>query len=119
MRSLLRFFKNIKKEGEVFINDRRASKRYDVPLKLNYSCAVNKVRGEALSRNISRHGLRFPVNSRIPRGAMLDLVIENPYGDSRVKSKAKVMWAEEFVAGDDAGESIYEIGVRLFKKRLF
>jgi hypothetical protein len=119
MISLLRLFKNIKKEEGVFINDHRVFKRYDIPLKLNYSYGVNNIRGESLSKNISRHGLRFPVNARIPKGAMLDLVIENPYGASRVKSKARVMWTEKFVSGDDAKGSIHEIGVRLFRKNLF
>lgn len=119
MKFLSKLFKVIKKEEVPFINDNRASKRYDVPLKLNYSYAVSKICGESLSSNISRHGLRFPVSARIPRGEMLDLIIENPYSSSYIKSKAKVMWAEEFTTGDDAGDILYEIGVRLFKKRLF
>jgi len=119
MKFLSKLFEVIKKERESFTNDRRSLKRYDVPLKLNYLDPVAKIHGESLSRNVSRYGLRFPVSAKIPRGTMLDLAIENPYSNTFINSKAKVVWAEKFVTGDDADDILYEIGVRLFKKRLY
>lgn len=119
MKLLSRLFEVIKKEGESFVNDRRSTKRYEVPVKLNYFDPFTKIHGEALTRNISKHGLRFPVNSKIPRGTLLDLVIEDPHGNASLASKAKVMWAERFITGDDADDMFYEIGVRLFKKMLY
>lgn len=119
MKFLSRLLEVIKKEEENFVNDRRASKRYEAPLKLNYSCPSAKIHGEALSKNISRQGLRFPVSAKIPRGAMVDLVIEDPYSNAFITSRARVMWSERFITGDDADDIFYEIGVRLFKKRLY
>lgn len=120
MKFLSKLFEVTKKEVEDFINDRRAAKRYEVPLKLNYNCVpIANCRGEALTRNISKAGLRFPVNMKIPKGLLLDLLIEDPYTHSRISSKAKVVWSEEFITGDDAEDISYEVGVRLLKKRLF
>lgn len=117
--SFLDLFKRRKKEPPDFTNDRRRLKRYDVPLKLNYSDPVTNHPIETLSKNICKTGLRFPVKSRIPKGTTLDLVLETPYGEAPVFSKAKVMWADEFIVGDDAEGIIYEVGVRLLKKRLY
>lgn len=105
--------------GTGFVNDRRVLKRYDVPLKLKYFDSVTKCSGEALSRNICRTGLRFPVSTKIVKGSILDLAIEDPYGDEPISSKAKVVWMEKFIAGDDAEDVMYEVGVKLLKKRLF
>ena len=119
MRLLSRLFEFTKKEKENFANDRRVSKRYGIPLKLSYSNPLTKIHGESISKDISRHGLRFPVSTKIPRGTALDLIIEDPYSSVPIASKAKVTWAEKFVTGDDADDTFYEIGVRLFKKGLY
>lgn len=100
-------------------DDRRALKRYELPLKISYCDPVTKSRCESLTKNISRSGLRFSVNSNLPKGSVLDLKIEDPYSDRPISSKAKIMWLEKFIAGDDAGDIIYEVGVRLLKKRLW
>ncbi len=119
MKILSKLFEATKKEVEDFINDRRGAKRYDVPLKLNYYATTPNCHGESLTRNICRSGLRFPVNMKIPKGTLLNLKIEDPYSRSLVSSKAKVIWAEQFVTGDDAGDVVYEVGVKLLKRHLY
>ncbi|MFH1854213.1 MAG: PilZ domain-containing protein [Candidatus Omnitrophota bacterium] len=119
MKLLSRLFELTKKEEDRLVNDRRDLKRYEVPLKLNYLDPLTKIHGESLSRNISRSGLRFSVSFKIPRGTMLDLVIEDPHNSASITSKAKVMWTEGFITGDDADDVLYEVGVRLLKKRLY
>jgi len=119
MRFLPRFFEGGKDREEAFINDRRCAKRYKVLLKLNYSDPVSKCEGESLTRDISRTGLKFSVTRKIPKGTMLDLKIEDPNSSASISSKAKVIWMKELITGDDAGNLIYEVGVRLLKKRLY
>ena len=119
MKILSRLFEIRKNKEETFINDRRRIKRYDIPLKLNYCDPITKCQGESLTKNISRAGLRFPVNTKVPKGTMLDLKIEDPYSKALINSRAKVIWMEKFITGDDAEDVIYEVGVRLLKKRLY
>ncbi|MFH1782821.1 MAG: PilZ domain-containing protein [Candidatus Omnitrophota bacterium] len=108
-----------KKEISSFINDRRNRKRYEVPLKLIYKDPSTNSEHESLTKNISRAGLRFSVSNRIEKGTTIELNIEDPNTNKFISSLAKVMWIEEFVAGDNADKIIYEIGVRLAKKKLF
>lgn len=120
METLSRFFKLRKGEKDTFYpNDRRSTKRYDLQLKLTYSDPANKSLNESLTRNISRSGLRFSLNKKIPKGTLLDIKVEDPFGNTLVSSRAKVTWVEEFIAGDDAEDMIYETGVRLIKKTLY
>lgn len=119
MKLLSRLFEFTRKEKDMFVNDRRDAKRYGIPLKLSYSDPLTKIHGESITRDISKHGLRFPVSSLIQKGSALELVIEDPYSNVPIASKAKVTWAEKFVAGDDAEDTFYEIGVRLLKKGLY
>ena len=108
----------LKKETE-FINDRRISKRYDIILKLNYSYLETRYSGESLTKNISKNGLRFSVNSRIPKDALLDIKLEDPSSNKFLSLKGKVVWIEEFSGEDDSLSDRYETGVSLLKKRLF
>ena len=117
MRILSRLFKT-KQEGR-FVDDRRFAKRYDALLKLKYFDPQSNSRGESITKNISRNGLRFPIDRRIPKGHIVELEIENPDSHRSLSSKAKVMWLEEFTAGDDVGDLVCEVGVKLLKKRLF
>ncbi|MFC1666400.1 PilZ domain-containing protein [Candidatus Omnitrophota bacterium] len=112
----LDLFKERKKEIEDFVSERRRAKRYNLPLKLNYSDPITKQRIETQTKNICKTGIRFPVKTKILKGTTLDLELETPYGGTPVSSKAKVMWAEEFIVGDDAEDLIYEVGVKLLKK---
>ena len=102
-----------------FINDRRRTKRYDIPLKLTYCDPITNCRGEALTRNICRAGIRFPVDTKIAKGAILDVRIEDPYSNASISSKLEVIWLEEFITGGDAEDVIYEAGARLLKGRLY
>ena len=104
---------------QTFVNDRRRAKRYDIPLKLTYCDPIANCRGEALTKNICRAGIRFPIDTKIAKGSMLDLKIEDPYSNALITSKAEVIWLEELVTGDDAGDVVYEVGARLLKKRLY
>ena len=104
---------------QTFVNDRRHTKRYDIPLKLSYCDPISNFRGEGLTRNICRAGIRFPVDTRIAKGTVLDVKIEDPYSNALITSRAEVIWSDEFVTGDDAEDVIYEVGARLLKKRLY
>jgi len=119
VKRLSRLFETAKKELEGFASDRRALKRYTIPLKLNYYAPISDCHGESETKDICKKGLRFPVNTKIPTGTVLDLRIEDPCTKAFISSKAKVMWAEEFVTGDDAGDVTYEVGVRLLRKHLY
>lgn len=102
-----------------FLNDRRNTKRYEIPLRLTYKDPDTNDSAGSLTKNISRAGLRFPVSNKIEKGTILEINIEDPNTSKPLSALAKVMWVEEFVAGDNAGKTVYEIGVRLCKKRLF
>lgn len=119
MKLLSRLFGTRKYEPESFINDHRCAKRYDLLLKLNYCDPVTNHQREGLTKNISKAGLRFPVDAEIPKGTVLDLKIEDPNSHASIRSKARVIWLEKFVTGDDAEDAIYEVGVKLLKKRLY
>ncbi len=119
MKILSRLLNTEKNKNDPFLDDRRSGKRYDIPLKLNYYDPATKQQGEALTKNICRTGLRFPVGAKIPKGSILDLKIEDPYSAASILSKAKVMWTHEFATGDDAEDMIYETGVRLLKRKIF
>ena len=117
----MKLFKKIfefKKESD-FVNDRRKSKRYDIMLKLNYSYPETRYAGESFTKNISENGLRFPVNLRIAKDALMDIKIEDPNSDKCLSLKGRVAWLEEFSGEDDSGAVRYEAGVNLLKKRLF
>lgn len=101
------------------MNDRRQTKRYELMLKLAYFDPVAKTWLESCTRNISRNGLMFPVNSRLTKGSLLDIKVEDPNSDKFFLLKGKVAWLEESIASEDAEMAAYETGVNLLKKRLF
>ena len=107
-----------KKELE-FVNDRRQSKRYDIMLKLSYSYPATGCSGESFTKNISRNGMRFPVNSILTRGVLLDVKVEDPNSDRLLLLKGRVVWLEEFSRKDNSAATRYEAGIGLLKKKLF
>ena len=119
MKTLLSMLNLIKKGAKPSIDDRRSQKRYDLQLKLKYCNPVTKCRGEILSKNISKNGLRFPLEAGISKGTTLDLEIEDPYSNTFAPSKAKIVWVKEFITGDDADDVTYEAGARLVKKDIY
>ena len=117
MRPLKKLFEF--KKGLDFVNDRRDSKRYGIMLKLNYAYPEINSSGESFTKNISRHGLRFPVNSKLPKGSILDIKIEDPNSDKSMLLKGRVAWLEEFSGEEDSEPVRYETGVSLLKRTLF
>ena len=115
---LLKKIFDLKKDPD-FINDRRRAKRYDMILKLNYFDPVTNSPGETLTKNISKNGLRFPVNSRLPKGTVLDIKIEDPNSSKFLSLKGKIAWLEEFPGEEDAEAVRYETGVNLLRKPIF
>lgn len=107
-----------KKEFE-FVNDRRQSRRYDIMLKLSYSYPETRCSGESFTKNISRNGLRFPVNFALTKGVLLDMKVEDPNSDRLLSLKGRVAWFEEFSKKDDSDAARYEAGVNLLRKNLF
>ncbi|MFC1624696.1 PilZ domain-containing protein [Candidatus Omnitrophota bacterium] len=119
MKILSRLFKARGEEIESPISERRGAKRHEVLLALDYRDPLSECHGEALTKNISRDGLRFPVKTKIPKGTILDLKIEDPNRNASIHSKAKVVWLQEFISGDDAGDVVYEVGAKLLRKRIY
>ena len=70
-------------------------------------------------RFYKRHIVRFPVNSRLPKGSILDIKIEDPNSSRLLSLRGKVNWLEEFSGEDDSASARYETGVSLLKKNLF
>lgn len=115
---LLKKIFDFKKDPD-FINDRRQAKRYDIMLKLNYFDPVTNNFVETFTKNISKNGLRFSVNSMLPKGTLLDIKIEDPNSSKFLSLKGKVTWLEEF-PGEEYAEAVrYETGVDLLKKSIF
>lgn len=111
---------NTKKGTEnSFPDNRRSAKRYDILLKVSYCDPVTKQQVETFAKNICSKGLRFPVKTKIPKNSILDLKIEDPYSPALILSKAKVIWTQKFVTGDDAEDMVYETGVMLLKNKIF
>ena len=119
MKILARFLNTEKTKESFFPDSRRSVKRYDIPLKVSYHDPATKQQEETLTKNICSNGLRFPVNNKIPKDSILDLKIEDPYSTALILSKAKVIWTEKFVTGDDAEDVVYETGVILLKNKIF
>ncbi len=104
---------------EGFTGDRRVFKRYEIPLKVTYFEPLTRLEGSTLSRNISSSGIRLPIKTKLPRGTLLNLLVEDPISERSISAKGKVIWVEEFITGDNAEGVRYETGVKLLKKRLF
>jgi len=96
-----------------FINDRRLAKRYDMLVKLNYYNPLTKEKKEAITKNISSSGLRFPVEGKLAKDTIMDLNIEDPNSDKYLSRKGKVVWIEDFACGNT------EVGVKLLNKKIF
>jgi len=107
------------KNSPDFINDRRDSKRYDIMLKLDYQDIMTGLISESLTKNISKNGLRFPVSSKLAKGSILGIKVEDPFSDKLLPRKGMVTWLEEFPGEEDAGSAKYEIGVNILHKGLF
>ena len=100
-------------------NDRRAEKRYEALLKVEYKDPVALVHGESLTKNICSRGIRLPVNSMIAKGSVLDMKIEDPNSNASISTRAEVAWIEKLINGDDAEDVTYEAGMRLLKKKIY
>jgi len=104
------------KEKNPYPSDQRRTKRYDIPLKLSYLDPATNSQGKSMARNVCKTGLRFPVMTKMQKGSVLDMKIEDPFGSSFIHSKARIVWTGEL---PDSEEKIYEIGVELTKKQLY
>jgi len=109
----------ISKKEESFVNDRRCAKRYDMHLKLNYLDPETMEQGETVTKNISKTGLRFPIDKKFSTCDILHLKIEDPNSTRHIKSKAQVVWMEQFFNEGNAEEPVYETGIRLLSRKLF
>lgn len=119
MRFISQFFKGWLKDVSDGMDDRRHWKRYEALLQVDYLDPATNMQGKAITKNISKNGLRFPIEKEIPKGTILDMKIEDPHTHNRISSKAKVKWLEKFVAGDNAEDVTYEVGVKLLDRHLY
>lgn len=106
------------KDVRSFKNDRRDTKRYDMPVKIAYLDPATNLQTESMAKNICKNGLRFPVSAKMQKGTVLDMKIENPFSAGYISSKAEIVWIEELIA-EDTEDMSYDIGVKLPKKRLY
>lgn len=89
--------------------ERRKFKRFDAYMSVRYQLPEREeVKGIALSRDLSREGLKVNTPSRLPEGSTLDLELDIPDDPKPVRTTGKIVWSRSS-QGQDQG---YDIGIR-------
>lgn len=88
--------------------ERRKFKRFDAYMSVRYQFPDNKDRGIALSKDISREGLKINSPSKLSEGSTLDLELDIPDDPKPVRTSGKIVWSRSS-QGQDEG---YDMGVR-------
>lgn len=89
--------------------ERRKFKRFDAYMSVRYQFSDPKEnRGIALSKDISREGLKINSPLRLPEGSTMDLELDIPDDPKPVRTSGKIVWAQSS-QGQDQG---YDIGIR-------
>ena len=89
--------------------ERRKFKRFDAYMSVRYQVPDSKDdRGIALSKDLSREGLKVNTPVRLPEGSTLDLELDIPDDPKPVRSTGKVIWSQS-AQGADQG---YDMGIR-------
>ena len=89
--------------------ERRKFKRFDAYMSVRYRLPDSpESRGMALSKDLSRDGLKMNVPTPLPMGSVLDLELDIPDDPKPVRTTGKVVWTET-VQEKDQG---YDIGIR-------
>ncbi len=99
-------------------DERRRFQRINARFKVMYREPVTQTVGTTYTSDISRRGIRFPLDHRLPRGAILDLHVQDDDLQRSWNVRGRIAWVEEFVTGNDGAGRYFETGVRLRRGRL-
>jgi len=89
--------------------ERRKFKRFDAYMSVRYQLPnTEEGRGIALSKDLSREGLKFNSPVHLPEGSILDLELDIPDDPKPVRTAGKIVWSE-VSPGKDQG---YDVGIR-------
>lgn len=89
--------------------ERRKFKRFDAYMSVRYQVPeTQEAKGIALSKDLSREGLKMSSPFRIPEGTTLDLELDIPDDPKPVHTSGKIVWSES-TRGQDQG---FDVGVR-------
>lgn len=89
--------------------ERRKFKRFDAYMSVRYQFPnVEENRGIALSKDLSREGLKFNSPVSLPEGTTLDLELDIPDDPKPVRTTGKIVWSQT-TQGRDQG---FDIGIR-------
>ena len=89
--------------------ERRKFKRFDAYMSVRYQGPESaEQRGIALSKDLSREGLKMSSPTRLDEGSTLDLELDIPDDPKAVRTSGKIVWSRS-APGQDQG---YDVGVR-------
>ena len=89
--------------------ERRKFKRFDAYMSVRYELSEShETNGIALSKDLSREGLKINSPVHLPEGSTLDLELDIPDDPKPVRTSGKIMWTETS-RGQDEG---YDVGIR-------
>ena len=89
--------------------ERRKFKRFDAYMSVRYQIPGPKeANGIALSKDLSREGLKINSSTRLPEGTVVDLELDIPDDPKPVRTNGKIVWTE-VSRGQDQG---FDVGIR-------
>lgn len=89
--------------------ERRKFKRFDAYMSVRYQFSEGKQEeGIALSKDLSREGLKINSPTPLPEGTNVDLELDIPDDPKSVRTTGKIVWSRSS-GGQDQG---YDIGIR-------
>lgn len=95
--------------GDTMEKERRKFKRFDAYMSVRYQLSgTDEVKGIALSKDLSREGLKFNSPMRLTEGTTLNLELDIPDDPRPVRTTGKVVWSHT-LQGQDQG---FDVGIR-------
>ncbi len=95
--------------GDTMEKERRKFKRFDAYMSVRYQLSgTEEVKGIALSKDLSREGLKFNSPTRLAEGTTLNLELDIPDDPKPVRTTGKVVWSHT-LQGQDQG---FDVGIR-------
>ena len=89
--------------------ERRKFKRFDAYMSVRYQMNGSEdPKGIALSKDLSREGLKFNSPSHLPEGSTLDLELDIPDDPKPVRTTGKIVWSRSSHDRDQG----FDVGIR-------
>lgn len=89
--------------------ERRKFKRFDAYMSVRYQLSEpGEVKGIALSKDLSREGLKVNTPVHLPEGSTLNLELDIPDDPKPVRTTGKIVWSRSSQVQDQG----YDIGIR-------